>query len=355
MTIRLLLYCFLSLAGGAVAAQRPGYVTVLLYHRFAEPQYASTNVSVEVFRKQLTYLRDEEYQVLSLSAFRRLCEAQEPMPQKAVLITIDDAHRSIYEHGFPVLKEFGYPFVLFPNVEPLSSGAKAHMTWEMIEEMRKYGAEVGNHTYSHFYVGRPRAGESRKEYAVWVREDIERAQRELEAHGIDTDVLAYPYGEYNAVVVEQAQKLGFKLMFTQDEGGVDGATPVALLNRVAVVGANLDMPRFIYKLNLAPLHLSETAPGLDFLPRNPPDSLAVRLADPRRYNPGVVNMFVSEWGRVDAAYDAQTGHLVFRPQKEMTRAGNRLIVTARELDGGHYSMFSRFYFLPFAELARQPK
>ena len=350
--IRLLLCCFLLLGSGALVAQRPGYVTVLLYHRFAEPQYASTNVSVQNFRSQLTYLRDEGYQVLSLSDLRRLYAAGGPFPQKSVLITIDDAHRSIYQHGFPVLKEFGYPFVLFPNVKPLSSGAKAHMNWEMIEEMRQFGAEIGNHTYSHPYIGRPRSGQNRQQYATWVRQEIEQAQRELQAHGIDTDVLAYPYGEYNSIVVDEAQKLGFKLMFTQDEGGMDAASAAALLPRVAVVGANLDLPRFIYKLNLAPLHLSELIPEGDFLSHNPPDSLAVRLADPGRYNPGVVNMFVSEWGRVEAVYEAQTGRLVYKPVKEMSRAGNRLIVTARELDSAHYSMFSRLYFLPFEDLAR---
>ena len=343
--------CLMLLGSAALDAERPGYVTVLLYHRFEEPQYASTNTSVELFRRQLTYLRDEAYRVLSLSEFRRLYEAGGPFPQKTVLITIDDAHRSIYEHGFPVLREFGYAFALFPNVEALSSGATAHMTWEMIAELQGAGAEIGNHSYDHPHLGRPRSGQSREEYAAWVRQDLEKARTELLRRGIDTDVLAYPYGEYNSIVIAEAEKLGFKLMFAQDEGGVDATVPSTSLPRVAVVGANLDMGSFIFKLNLAPLRVDEVWPAPGYLAENPPDSLVVRLAEPERYPSGVVNMFVSEWGRVEAQYDVASGRIAFRPEEKLSRLHNRLIVTAREREGGHYSMFSRLYFLPFEELA----
>jgi hypothetical protein len=42
-------------------------VTVLIYHRFGEERYPTTNVSVEGFREQLIYLRDNNYQVLELA------------------------------------------------------------------------------------------------------------------------------------------------------------------------------------------------------------------------------------------------------------------------------------------------
>ena len=53
-------------------AERPGYATVLLYHRFDEPRHPSKNVSQEMFRQQLEYLRQENYRVLSMDQFRSL-------------------------------------------------------------------------------------------------------------------------------------------------------------------------------------------------------------------------------------------------------------------------------------------
>jgi peptidoglycan/xylan/chitin deacetylase (PgdA/CDA1 family) len=335
------------LCSGRLEAERPGYVTVLLYHRFDEPQYPATNIALSEFRQQLEYLRRERYQVLSMAEFRRLLDGQEPFPTKAVLITIDDPYRSTYEKAYPLLREFDFPFVLFANASPLFSRSDAYMTWEMVREMQRGGATIGNHTYYHPYIGRPQKGQDRAAYAAWVRQDLQKAQEALQMHGIETDLLAFPFGEYNPVVLEEAKKLGFELMFTQDEGGVDAATPRSLIPRVAIVGANLDMERFVFKLNLAPLHVAEVVPGVGFLEQNPPASFALRLLEKERYRPGLINMFISERSRVEATYDSPSGRFSWRPDQPLTRPANRLIITAQERDSEHFSMFSRLYFLPF--------
>lgn len=342
----------LLLATGAFA-ERPGYVTVLLYHRFDEPQYPTTNTQIEIFRKQLDYLSNEGYRVLSADDFQRLLEAGEPFPRKAVLITIDDSYRSIYDNAFPVLQEFGYPFVMFTNVSPLYSDLPGFMTWEMVEEMHRAGATIGSHTYYHPRIGRPQKGQDREAYSAWVRKDLERAQKGLRDHGLGSDLLAFPYGEHNQVVVEAAKGLGYKLLFTQDEGGVDEGTDPMLIPRVAIVGANMTMERFTFKLNLAPLHVADVAPESGFLGENPPAEFSLRLEEPERYRPGGINAFISEWDRVESVYEPETGRLVFRPERALSRPFNRLIVTARERESGHFSMFSRLYFQPFDELAEE--
>ena len=40
--------------------------TVLIYHRFGEEKYPTTNVSVERFRQQLQFLKDNNYKVIPL-------------------------------------------------------------------------------------------------------------------------------------------------------------------------------------------------------------------------------------------------------------------------------------------------
>ena len=334
-------------------AERPGYATVLLYHRFDEPRYPSTNVSQEMFRQQLEYLRQENYRVLSMDQFRSLLVSGKPFPTKSVLITIDDPYRSIYHHAFPLLKEYDYPFTLFSNTSPLYSENPAYMTWEMLQEIRDWGATIGNHSHFHPHIGQPEQGQSREEYAAWVRKDLTRAQRAFTDRGIDADILAYPFGEYNEMVIRIADELGFELMFTQDEGGVDEFTDLQLIPRVAIVGANMDLERFVFKLNLAPLHVADVQPAAISLSANPPEKISLRLLNSKRYRPGIINMFVSEWDRVEAVYDAKTGVLSYLPDRAFTRSLNRLIVTARERDSKHYSMFSRLYFRPFYELAEE--
>lgn len=345
-----LLLLILVICTPVAQAERPGYVTVLLYHRFAEPRYPTTNISVEKFRQQLEYLRQQGYRVLAMAEFRQLLAANAPFPQKSVLITIDDPYRSSYEHAFPLLKEYGYPFTLFANVSPLYSEKPAYMDWTMLQEMRAWGATIGNHSYYHPHLGQPEPGQTPATYMAWVRNDLQRAQRAFLERGIDADILAYPFGEYNERVIEIAKELGFKLMFTQDEGGVDEYTDLSLIPRVAIVGANMDIERFAFKLNLAPLHVADVQPGEVSLSANPPERFALRLLEPQYYRPGIINMFISEWDRVEAVYNAKTGVLSYAPDRPLTRPMNRLIVTARERDGGGFSMFSRLYFRPFAEL-----
>ena len=96
--------------------------------------------------------------------------------------------------------------------------------------------------------------------------------------------------------------------------------------------------------------MADVEPDAVELTQNPPEGFSVRLLDPKRYRPGVINMFVSEWGRLDAQFDRGRGVFSYRCSTALTRPMNRLIVTAREKESGHFSMFSRPYFLPFEVL-----
>ena len=73
-------------------AERPGYVTVLLYHRFDESRYPSTNISSDMFREQLEFIKREGYRVLSMHEFRQLLAKGKPLYAK---IGIDHHRRSI--------------------------------------------------------------------------------------------------------------------------------------------------------------------------------------------------------------------------------------------------------------------
>ena len=353
----MLLLLLLLLAGnlyGEKIESRPPYVSVLLYHRFGESKYPSTNISPELFRKQLEFLHQENYTVLSLDQFRDVVFKRDVFPKKSVLITIDDAYRSIFDHAFPILKEFNFPFTLFVDVRPLNSRAASAMTWEMLKEMSEWGATIGNHTYTHGRFGRPKENQTLSQYREWIKSDILLAQKKLNESGIFTDVIAYPYGEYNEVVIDVARELGFKLMFAQDEGAVDSNVDLTRIPRLPIVGRNMDETRFKYKLNLSPLHVSNLIPSAIEMTKNPPLYFSLRIVDPSRYRPGVVNAFFSEVGRLDINYNGKTGEIKSVVESPFERPLNRLIITAREKNSSHFSIFSRLYVRPLVELGLIP-
>lgn len=330
----------------------PTHCTVLLYHKFDEPEHPSTNISSTVFRAQLRYLADNDYTVLSMEAFTGHIERGEPFPEKCVLITIDDPYPSIDRVARPMLAAHGYPWTLFVWTKGVEDGYTDLMTWDDIERLAATpDVTVANHTHSHPYLGVPGVRESRTAYLGRVAGEIQDAQRLLREHGVENPYLAFPYGHYNNIVIDAARAAGYRYMFTQDPGAVDVRTPPERIPRAAIVGGDdEEMTDFVYRLSLSPLHVTDVHPPHGLLQSNPPVHFGVRLLDPTRYHGGQVNMFVSELGRVDAAYDAATGALRFVSTAPLGRKMNRLIVTARDRRTGTFSMYAQMLIRPFDEL-----
>src|SRR5260221_1331983 len=118
--------------------------TVLCYHRFvARPETVKKPLSqyrlpVADFRWQLQYLKDQVITLVSMDQLKAYWFEGNPLPAKAVLLTFDDGFRSIYEKAYPVVKEFGYPGVLFLYTDFVRSQSDS-MRYSEIEEMGKNG------------------------------------------------------------------------------------------------------------------------------------------------------------------------------------------------------------------------
>ena len=93
------------------------YGTVFMYHRFEESNHPSTNISEEVFRKHLSYLKENNFNVLPVSRLIDFFNGTSSLPEKSVFITIDDGYRSFYNIALPILLEFEFPFSIFISTD----------------------------------------------------------------------------------------------------------------------------------------------------------------------------------------------------------------------------------------------
>ena len=121
----------------------------VMYHRFNENKYPSTNIKMEIFKEQIEIIKNSSYTFSNPKNLKK--NFTSPKTNKEILITIDDAFLSFYLEAWPFLKQNKIPFILFVSTEPV--GKKGYMTWEQIKEVEaEEFAVIGHHSHSHGYL-----------------------------------------------------------------------------------------------------------------------------------------------------------------------------------------------------------
>jgi peptidoglycan/xylan/chitin deacetylase (PgdA/CDA1 family) len=90
---------------------------------------------------------------LLLVAVSQLAVALEPIPDKLVVLTFDDASKSHYTVARPLLKKYKFGATFFVTEGwDFATNKKDYMTWEEIKQLHDDGFEIGNHTRDHMGV-----------------------------------------------------------------------------------------------------------------------------------------------------------------------------------------------------------
>ena len=156
----------------------------IMYHRFNEDKYPSTNIKMDIFKKQINIIKDKNYNFENPKDFD--LNFNNPKTKKKVLITIDDAFSSFYNHAWPYLKENKIPFILFVSTEAV--GKYGYMTWDEIKEIEKEKfAFLGNHSHSHEYL----IDYNFKDFKNDIVESIKIFKNQL---GYNPIFFSYPFG-----------------------------------------------------------------------------------------------------------------------------------------------------------------
>ena len=83
-------------------------------------------VSAPQFEAQLDWLARNNYQVLRLADVAGFLAGKKALPQRSVVITIDDGYETVYRHAFPLLKKYGFPATLFVYTDFIGSRDGCH-------------------------------------------------------------------------------------------------------------------------------------------------------------------------------------------------------------------------------------
>lgn len=236
-----------------------GQINSFIYHRFGDNRYPSTNISVEIFTQQLEFLRERGIPAVSTQEISERIARGEELPEGGAMITVDDAYRSFYEAGMPVIRKFDIPVSLFVNTD--SVGSPGYMTWDEIRQVAAEGVEIGNHTATHAYLVEKNTGESFSQWRQRVHDDILKAQQAFKRElGFTPDIFAYPYGEYSTEIIEILQELGFIAAYAQQSGVIHAEHDPFTLPRFPMGGPFATVDDFKSKVVMKPLVVAEQQP-----------------------------------------------------------------------------------------------
>jgi peptidoglycan/xylan/chitin deacetylase (PgdA/CDA1 family) len=130
--------------------------------------------------------------------------ASEPIPDKLVVLTFDDASKSHFTVARPLLKKykFGATFFVTEGFD-MTTNKRDYMTWDEIAGLHKDGFEIGNHTRDHMGVTDKTVGD--------LAEQVRALNERCKAHGIPAPVsFAYPGNAITMNALPILKDLGIK-------------------------------------------------------------------------------------------------------------------------------------------------
>lgn len=205
------------------------------------------------------------YRPITIQQLDHAIHRNTSLPRRSVLVTFDDGHRSVLEHGLPILRERGIPAVAFvvaglidtdtdywwstvdrlaadgvslPGREDMtaaqlvrhlkevpdserraaldemaalagSAPPRAQLTAADLATLRAGGIDIGNHTWSHPCLDRCSDDV--------VRDEIVQAHDTLTRHlGDEPRWFAYPNGNWSECAEDELRRLGYTLGFKFD-------------------------------------------------------------------------------------------------------------------------------------------
>ena len=266
-------------------------VISLMYHRFNENKYPSTNIQMNIFEDHIRKIKELKLNFYNPSDLEE--NYYIPKKDKKILITIDDAFSSFYKNAWPKLKKNKIPFILFVSTEPV--GKKGYMTWEQIKEVEKEDfAFIGNHSHSHEYM----IEFDPDKFEIDINKSIEIFTNKL---GYNPIFYSYPFGEYS---LEQKNfiKKKFKFAFGQHSGVIDVNKDIFEIPRFPINEKYGDMERFEFLIELLPLQYDQIVPEdkLIFSNNNPPKMYIKFFKEQKNLNK--INCFSNEgkdWNKTD--------------------------------------------------------
>jgi peptidoglycan/xylan/chitin deacetylase (PgdA/CDA1 family) len=183
---------------------------VLTYHAVAErpgqlddwPPGARLYVfTIDELRRQLDHLAAERFTAISLAHLVRWRQGEAELPERPIVLSFDDGHKSNAELAVPALRERGQRAIFFVTAGRVGTGEAA--SWPQLKAMLSQGMEIGSHTLTHPNPSTLSPAE--------LEHELAESKRVLgDGLGASVDFVASPTGYDSRHFAGLARKVGYK-------------------------------------------------------------------------------------------------------------------------------------------------
>lgn len=186
---------------------------ILLYHEFSQNAPSAENYGVistpKRFEKNIQDVLNAGYTIIPLDALIEYNAGRRALPQKSVIITLDDGYLSNYTMIYPLLQKYDIPATIFVTVSTMNKGSK--MTWAQMREMENSRlVDIQSHSWEHI----DHSVLDAAHLSDYIGESFEVLEKNLGQQ--QYRIFAYPYGKYSTLSLSVAQKAGISMQMSTD-------------------------------------------------------------------------------------------------------------------------------------------
>ncbi len=207
-------------------------VSILMYHSVGYNDHFFT-VTPESFRRQMSYLKNKKYHVLSLVDVVNRLVQNKLIPAKTVVLTFDDGYEDNFVNAFSILSEFGFLATIFISTDfigserPVRGIPMRYLTREQIVQMHTSKLiNFQSHGLSHYKLTELSFDEIEREM-----KDSKAVLEEL--LNTPCNLFAYPFGKLNQNIRINAKRF-FEGAVGVRRGYVSGVSDIMNLERQSV-------------------------------------------------------------------------------------------------------------------------
>ncbi|HPI02893.1 MAG TPA: polysaccharide deacetylase family protein [Candidatus Goldiibacteriota bacterium] len=335
-------------ASGSAAPQmkdEESPVNILCYHRFEQRKITDPKkkvfgdiyyISPDMFEEHLKYLKENKYNVISMSEYVKIVESGKSAPANTVVITVDDGYRSVYEKAYPLLKKYGYTATtyLYNNFLP---GGKNALNVAQIKEMAADGFEFGSHSATHPILTLKQKTKKGKKYLMDDREYLKFLETEIvgskeyleDKTGLVMDTIAYPYGAYSEEVIAFVKKAGYKAGFSVVPSYNTAETDKYALKRTMLYN-NSDIEKFKKIFEKRQIKIKSVYPPDSAIIEERIPAIKAELAEDAGLNTATIKFMMGRVVLKDSVYNPDTKMLTYEYSTKMTLGTHEVRVIAKD-------------------------